>query len=239
MKTSDKAQDRDEAETDHYVTRSNWLRAAVLGAHDGIISISGLAVGIAAASATREPVMLGTVAGLAAGALSMAAGEYVSVGLQADSEAADIAREAQALAEHPEEKLAQLTKIYRGLGVSDATARQAAIEATESDALAAHVRAELGINDIHQPKPLQAALASLLAFTCGGMLPLSVVLLAPDTKMAFSLYGFSLVFLIVLGVLSAKTGGSSVAKAVLRTSIWGTLAMGVSAAVGALFGVVV
>lgn len=221
----------------HYIHRSNWLRAAVLGANDGILSTASLAIGVAAASATREPVVLATVAGLVAGALSMAAGEYVSVSSQTDIEQADIEREKDELKNMPKEELEMLAQIYRERGLKADTAMLVAKEFTEHDALGAHVRDELGINDISQANPLQAAWASGAAFTVGGLLPLVVVLLAPLTTMEYSLYGFTLLFLIVLGYLSAKTGGSSIKKGVFRVVLWGTLAMGLTAGVGYLFGV--
>lgn len=221
----------------HFIHRSNWLRAAVLGANDGIISISSLAIGIAAASQSREPIVLATVAGLVAGALSMAAGEYVSVSSQTDTEKADIAREVKELEEMPEQELAILAQIYERRGLQPATARLVAEELTAADALAAHIRDELGINEISQAKPIQAALASGASFTMGGLLPMAVVLLAPVLSMEYWLYGFTIVFLIMLGALAAKTGGSPVGKAIARISIWGTIAMGLSALVGYLFGV--
>jgi vacuolar iron transporter family protein len=221
----------------HYIHRSNWLRAAVLGANDGIISISSLAIGVAAASATREPIVLATVAGLVAGALSMAAGEYVSVSSQTDTEKADIEREKKELAEMPEEELAILAQIYEKRGLRKETARQVAIELTEKDALGTHIRDELGINEISQSNPIQAAMASGAAFSVGGALPLLVILFAPIKGLEYWLYGFTIIFLIILGVMAAKTGGSNVMKAILRITIWGTIAMGLSAFVGYLFGV--
>lgn len=221
----------------HYIHRSNWLRAAVLGANDGIISISSLAIGVATASATREPVVLATVAGLVAGALSMAAGEYVSVSSQMDTEHADIEREKQELAEMPDEELQILAQIYEQRGLKKETAMQVAVELTAHDALAAHVRDELGINEITQANPIQAALASGAAFTVGGILPLMVILFAPLTGMEYWLYGFTILFLIILGATAAKTGGSNIFKAISRITIWGTIAMALSAGVGYLFGV--
>jgi len=221
----------------HYIHRSNWLRAAVLGANDGIISISSLAIGVAAASSTREPIVLATVAGLVAGALSMAAGEYVSVSSQTDTEKADIEREVQELEKMPEEELQILAQIYEKRGLKKETALQVAKEMTAKDALEAHVRDELGINEISQAKPIQAALASGASFTVGGVLPLLVVLFAPLAGMEYWLYGFTTIFLIILGATSAKTGGSSIRKAIMRITIWGTIAMGLSALVGYIFGV--
>jgi VIT1/CCC1 family predicted Fe2+/Mn2+ transporter len=221
----------------HYIHKSNWLRAAVLGANDGIISISSLAIGVAAASATREPIVLATVAGLVAGALSMAAGEYVSVSSQTDIENADIKREEHELAEMPEQELQILAQIYEKRGLKKETAMQVAKELTAIDALGTHIRDELGINEISQANPLQAALASGTSFTLGGILPLLVIFLAPVKGMEYWLYGFTLIFLIILGAISAKTGGSGIIKAVIRITVWGTLAMGLSALVGYLFGV--
>lgn len=221
----------------HYIHRSNWLRAAVLGANDGIISISSLAIGIAAASSTREPIVLATIAGLVAGALSMAAGEYVSVSSQTDTEKADIEREIQELKEMPEEELNILALIYERRGLKKETAMQVAIELTEKDVLAAHIRDELGINEITKANPMQAAMASGTAFTVGGVLPLLVILFAPVKGMEYWLYGFTIIFLIILGTTAAKTGGSSVKKAILRITVWGTIAMGLSAFVGYLFGI--
>jgi VIT1/CCC1 family predicted Fe2+/Mn2+ transporter len=221
----------------HYIHRSNWLRAAVLGANDGIISVSSLAIGVAAASSTREPIVLATVAGLVAGALSMAAGEYVSVSSQTDTEKADIEREIKELKEMPEIELNILAQIYEKRGLKKETAMQVAIEMTENDALSAHIRDELGINEISQANPIQAAIASGASFTVGGVLPLLVILFAPIKGMEYWLYGFTTLFLIVLGTTAAKTGGSSIKKAVLRITIWGTIAMGLSALVGYIFGV--
>ena len=221
----------------HYINRSNWLRAAVLGANDGIISISSLAIGVAAASATREPVLLAALAGLVAGVMSMAAGEYVSVSSQTDIEKADIERERQELAEMPENELKMLAQIYERRGLKKETARQVAKELTEADALATHVRDELGINEISEAKPIQAAFASGASFTAGGILPLLVTILAPVGTMEYFLYGFTIISLVILGAVSAKTGGASIKKAVIRIVIWGTIAMGLSAFVGYLFGV--
>ena len=221
----------------HYIHRSNWLRAAVLGANDGIISISSLAIGVTAASSTREPIILATVAGLVAGALSMAAGEYVSVSSQTDTEKADIQREIIELREMPEEELKILAQIYEKRGLKQETAMQVALELTAKDALAAHVRDELGINEISQANPIQAAIASGASFTVGGVLPLLVILFAPLKGMEYWLYGFTIFFLVFLGAVSAKTGGSSIGKAILRITIWGTIAMALSALVGYIFGV--
>ena len=221
----------------HYINRSNWLRAAVLGANDGIISISSLAIGVAAASATRDPIVLATVAGLVAGALSMAAGEYVSVSSQMDTERADIEREKEELHEMPQAELEILAQIYERRGLKKETAKQVALELTAKDVLSAHIRDELGINEISQANPIQAAIASGTAFTVGGILPLLVILFAPVKSLEFWLYSFTIVFLVVLGIIAAKAGGSPILKAVLRITVWGTLAMGLSALVGYLFGI--
>lgn len=221
----------------HYIHRSNWLRAAVLGANDGIISVASLAIGVATASSSRDPILLATVASMVAGALSMAAGEYVSVSSQTDIERADIKREAKELAEMPELELQMLAKIYEERGLKKETAMLVAREMTEHDALAAHIRDELGITDINQANPIQAALASGAAFTAGGLLPLLVVIFAPVDNMVYSLYGFTIISLVILGAVSAKTGGAKPAKPMIRIVIWGTIAMVLSALVGYIFGV--
>jgi VIT1/CCC1 family predicted Fe2+/Mn2+ transporter len=221
----------------HYIHKSNWLRAAVLGANDGILSTSSIAIGVATATEFREPVVLATLAGLVAGALSMAAGEYVSVSSQTDVEKADIEREKIELEEMPEVELQRLAEIYEERGLKKETALQVAIELTEHDVLAAHIRDELGINEISQAKPLQAALASGASFTVGGVLPFLVTLFLPIKTMEYSLYISAILFLAFLGALAAKTGGSSVLKAVIRVTFWGTIAMVLTALVGHFFGV--
>lgn len=221
----------------HYIHRSNWLRAAVLGANDGILSTASIAIGVAAASNTREPVILATLAGLVAGALSMAAGEYVSVSSQTDVEKADIEREKKELKDMPELELQRLAEIYEQRGMRKETALTVAKELTQHDALGAHVRDELGINNINQAKPIQAAFASGAAFTVGGILPLLVSLFLPLNTIEYWQYGFALFFLIILGIVAAKTGGSSIKKAIIRITFWGTVAMGLTALVGYLFNV--
>lgn len=221
----------------HYIHRSNWLRAAVLGANDGILSTASLAIGVAAASDLRGPIVLATLAGLVAGALSMAAGEYVSVSSQTDVETADIKREKIELEEMPELELSRLAEIYVQRGLKKETAMIVAKELTDHDALGAHMRDELGINEVSQAKPFQAAWASGAAFSAGGVLPLLVALFLPIQHMVYYLYGFAILFLIILGILAAKTGGSKVGKAILRITFWGTVAMGLTALVGHLFGV--
>lgn len=221
----------------HYIHRSNWLRAAVLGANDGIISISSLAIGITAANSSRDAILLATLAGLVAGALSMAAGEYVSVSSQTDIERSDIEREKMELEEMPDEELRILAEIYERRGLKKETAAIVAKELTEVDALGAHVRDELGITELTQANPIQAALASGAAFTAGGFLPLLVALLVPLHQMEIALYGVTIVALTFLGAVAARTGGSSLKRGIIRVVIWGTIAMGLSALVGFLFGV--
>jgi VIT1/CCC1 family predicted Fe2+/Mn2+ transporter len=221
----------------HFIHRSNWLRAAVLGANDGIISISSLAIGVATASTTREPVLLATIAGLVAGALSMAAGEYVSVSSQSDLEKSDIEREKQELEEMPENELKILGEIYERRGLKKETAQQVAKELTEADALGTHIREELGINEVTQANPLQASFASGSAFSAGGFLPLIVAFLAPVKHMEYYLYGITILSLVILGAVSAKSGGTGIKKPVLRIVIWGTIAMGISTLAGYLFSV--
>ncbi len=222
---------------EHYTTRSGWLRAAVLGANDGILSTTSLAIGIAAASSTREPIVLAALAGLVAGALSMAAGEYVSVSSQSDIEVADLSREKMELKETPELELKELAKIYEKRGLEENLAMQVAIQLTQHDALGAHAKDELGINEITQAKPLQAAMASAASFIIGGLLPLLVAILAPLQFMVVYQYGFSILFLALSAVVAAKAGGSNRGKAVLRICFWGTVAMLMTALVGYLFNV--
>lgn len=223
----------------HFIHRSNWLRSAVLGANDGIISIASLAIGVAAASTTREPIVLATVAGLVAGALSMAAGEFVSVSSQTDIENADIERERKQLETIPKIELQRLAEIYETRGLKKETALIVAKELTEYDALGAHVRDELGINEVNQAKPIKAAFASGSAFICGGTLPLLGVLFMPLQNIEFHLYGLSILLLCILGATSVKTGGSSVSKAIIRVTFWGTLAMVLTALAGHLFGLAI
>jgi len=221
----------------HYVMRSGWLRAAILGANDGILSTASIVIGVAAASDTRDPIILAGVAGLVAGALSMAAGEYVSVSSQSDLEFADLKREETELKETPDAELIELAKIYEERGLSKNLALQVAEELTEYDALGAHARDELGINEISQAKPFQAAAASGGAFVFGGVLPVLVAMFGDVDSMVFLQYVFTTIFLALLGSVAAKTGGSNIAKAVLRITFWGTVAMGVTAFIGYLFGI--
>ncbi|MBC8984904.1 VIT family protein [Pedobacter sp. N36a] len=222
---------------EHYTNRSGWLRAAVLGANDGILSTTSLAIGIAAASTTREPIVLAAVAGLVAGALSMAAGEYVSVSSQSDIEVADLSREKMELKDTPDLELLELAEIYQKRGIEERLAMQVAIQLTAHDALGAHAKDELGINEITQAKPMQAAFASAASFIIGGLLPLIVSIFAPIKLMVFYQYGFSILFLALSAMIAAKAGGSNPRKAVMRICFWGTAAMLMTAAVGYLFGV--
>lgn len=224
-------------EEPHFINRSAWLRAAVLGANDGILSTASVAIGVAAASATREPVVLASVAALVAGALSMAAGEYVSVSSQSDLEKSDLLREQQELAQMPEEELQELAKIYEERGLRSETALEVAKQLTEHNALEAHARDELGISDLTEANPLQAALASAAAFFAGGALPMLASLFLPFGWMVVGQYGIALIALILLGYLSARTGGTELMRPVLRITFWGTVAMGVTALVGWLFNV--
>ena len=222
---------------EHYIHKSNWLRAAVLGANDGVISISSLAIGVAAASTTNTPVILATLAGLVAGAISMAAGEYVSVSSQTDIEHADILREKQELEDAPELEFRRLVEIYTRRWISKETATIVAHELTDHDVLAAHVRDELGITESSQARPGQAAWASGCAFVCGGALPMIIALFTPMQFMTYALYVSALASLIILWTVSARTGGASAKKAILRVVFWGTAAMFLTAFVGYLFGV--
>lgn len=221
----------------HFIARSNWLRAAVLGANDGILSVASIAVGVVSANSERETIILASLAGLVAGTLAMSSGEYVSVSSQTDIEQADIEREAEELRTMPELELEMLTEIYRQRGLKDETARQVAIELTEKDALAAHIRDELGITEINRANPIQAALSSAASFLAGGILPLIVTLIAPLKGMEYWLYGTAILALCLLGALSAKAGGAGSSRAVIRIAVWGTIAMIVSAGVGYFFGV--
>lgn len=223
----------------HYVNRVGWLRAAVLGANDGLLSTTSIVIGVAAANPDRNTIILAALAGMIAGAMSMAAGEYVSVSSQEDTEKADLLREKRELEEMPEVELGELAKIDQRRGVSKETALKVAIELSNHDALAAHVHDELGSNEITQAKPLQAAFASLGSFALGALLPFGVSLFAPIKEMVYFQYGFSIIFLMILGAISAKTGGSKIGIAVLRICLWGTVAMGVTALIGHFFGVTI
>lgn len=228
--------DVDSSSDNSFIKRSNWLSAAVLGANNGILSTASIAIGVAAGSDTRDFIILATLAGLVAGALSMTASKYVSVSSQTDTEKAEIAREKIELKETPRLEPLELAGIYEKRGLAKETALQVAKEFTKKDALAAHVRDELGIDEITPTKPIQAALASGAAFIFGGSLPLIVTLFLPEKNMEYTLYGSAIFSLMILGIVAAKTGGSSIWKAIGRITFWGTLAMGVSALVGYLFG---
>lgn len=220
----------------HNIGRIGWLRAAVLGANDGIVSTSSLLVGVAAASAGKPEILLAGSAGLAAGALSMAAGEYVSVSSQADTEKADLGRERTELNTQPEFELYELTQIYVDRGLDEALARQVAKQLTARDALAAHARDELSISSLTSARPLQAAIASAATFSVGAALPLFVVLLSPPDRIPWTVGTTALVFLALLGALGARGGGAPIRRAVMRVVFWGALAMAVTAGVGAVFG---
>ncbi len=223
----------------HRTHRIGWLRAAVLGANDGILSTASLIVGVASSHASREAVLIAGVAGLVAGAMSMAAGEYVSVSSQADTERADLDRERRELAEDDEGEREELASIYVGRGLDPALANQVAGQLMAHDALGAHARDELGISVHFSARPVQAALASGATFSVGAVMPLLVILVTPQTIWVPVVFGTALVFLAGLGTLASLTGGAPRLKAAVRVTFWGALAMGLTAAVGALFGTVV
>ncbi len=220
----------------HYVNRAAWLRAAVLGANDGIISTASLIVGVAAAAATRGDILTAAVAGWAAGAMAMAAGEYVSVSSQADSEAADLAREQRALNESPNEEKVELAHIYEERGLKPKLARQVAGQLMAKDALAAHARDELGFADGSAPKPIEAARASAIAFSVGAATPTLAAYLSPRDAVVIVVPAAALAFLVALGALGAWAGGAPVVRPALRVGFWGALAMAVTAGIGALVG---
>ena len=223
----------------HYVGRGGWLRAAVLGGNDGIISVASLIIGVAAANPAPSVIAISGVAGLVAGAMSMAAGEYISVSAQRDSELADIEREKQALEAMPKEELDELTAIYKERGLSDETAALVAKELMQNDALSAHLRDELGLSDEVAAKPLQAALASGITFTVGAALPVLAAVLAPPSWTIAAIAIVSVFALVLLGATGAKLGGAPVMPAVIRVVGWGVLAMAATAAIGSLFGIAV
>lgn len=223
----------------HMVHRIGWLRAAVLGANDGLVSTSSLVVGVAAAGSGKPEVLIAGIAGLVAGAMSMAAGEYVSVSSQTDAERADLARETRELAETPEAELEELTRIYADRGLDRELAEKVAVQLTERDALGSHARDELGISETVTARPIQAALVSALTFAVGAVVPLIVALLALETRIALLVATSTLVGLAVLGGLGAFAGGAGVVRGAARVTFWGALAMGATAAVGAAFGVTV
>lgn len=221
----------------HFITRSGWLRASVLGAIDGIVSIGSLTIGVAMANPAPGAVAVAGAAGLAAGALSMAAGEYVSVSSQADIEAADIRREKKALKARPEIELQELIEIYEARGLAPDTARLVAVELTEHDALSAHIRDELGLTEEGAANPLQAALASAITFSLSGAIPLSSALMAPAGQTVTWVLAVTLAALSLLGVAGARAGGAPIRPALIRVLVWGTLAMAVTSGIGHLFGV--
>lgn len=221
----------------HRTHRIGWLRAAVLGANDGIVSTASLVLGVAAAGAGSKSILIAGVAGLVAGAMSMAAGEYVSVSSQADTEHADLGREREELATDPEREHAELTDIYIKRGLDTDLASRVATQLTAHDALGAHARDELGISEALSARPVQAALASAATFAVGAAMPLLVVLLVPETALMWAVSGSSLLFLALLGSLAGRAGGASVITAAARVTFWGALAMALTAGVGALFGV--
>ena len=223
----------------HTITRIGWLRAAVLGANDGIVSTSCILLGVAAASADRAPVVLAGIAGLVAGAMSMAAGEYVSVSSQSDTEQADIARERSELAGMPEAERQELADIYVKRGLEEELAFRVADQLMAKDALGAHLRDELGISEVTTARPIQAAITSAATFTAGAILPLLSVLVAPAGTIIPVVVAVSLVILAVLGGLGAYVGGAGIVKPTLRVLLWGALAMAVSAGIGRLVGVAV
>jgi VIT1/CCC1 family predicted Fe2+/Mn2+ transporter len=220
----------------HYAERIGWLRAAVMGANDGIVSTASLVVGVAAANAARPAVMVAGVAGLVAGAMSMAAGEYVSVSSQADTEKADLERERKELAIDAEFERKELAEIYVTRGLEPSLAQAVADQLMAHDALGAHARDELGLTEIHTARPIQAALASAVTFAAGATLPLLAVLVTRSSTMIPLVAGSSLVFLAIMGGVAARTGGARVAVGAGRVTLWGALAMAATAAVGTLFG---
>ncbi|BBU59669.1 membrane protein (plasmid) [Mameliella alba] len=221
----------------HMVHRIGWLRAAVLGANDGLVSTASLVVGVAAAGSGRPEILIAGLAGLVAGAMSMAAGEYVSVSSQTDAEQADIARETKELKETPEAELNELTNIYVQRGLDEELARQVAVQLTEKDALGTHSRDELGISDTVTAHPVQAALVSAATFAVGAVIPLIIASLAPTAQIAIIVALTTLVALAVLGGLGASAGGAGIVKGAIRVTFWGALAMAATAAVGMVFGV--
>ena len=220
----------------HLIERIGWLRAAVLGANDGIISTSSLLVGVAAASTSPHEVIVAGVAGLVAGATAMAAGEYVSVSSQADTEAADLTKERRELVEQPASELDELTNIYVVRGLEPSLARQVAEALTAKDAFAAHARDELGLSAHVVARPVQAALTSAVTFACGAAIPLLIAIASPLPRIAWLVSGGSLVALAVLGAVGAQTGGAGIFRPMLRVTFWGAVAMGTTAAIGRLVG---
>ncbi len=222
----------------HRSNRTGWLRAAVLGANDGIVSTASLVVGVAAAATSRNEIVLAGVAGLVAGAMSMAAGEYVSVRSQADTEKADLSKERAELEVDPRSEHRELAQIYVGRGLEPELANEVAKQLMEHDALGAHARDELGISETLKARPVQAAMASASTFSVGAALPLATAALAPESWIMASVMGLSLCFLALLGALAARAGGAAAAPGAARVTFWGALAMAITAGIGRLFGVV-
>lgn len=220
----------------HRVDRIGWLRAAVLGANDGIVSTASLIVGVAAAAVSKGDILLTGTAGLVAGAMSMAAGEYVSVSSQSDTEQADLARERKELREDPAGELKELTGIYVNRGLDPQLAEQVANELMAKNALAAHARDELGISQITTARPIQAALTSAATFSAGAAMPLLAVILSPRPYLSWAVAAASLIYLAILGAIGAKTGGSDIVRGTVRVTFWGALAMAVTAGIGMLIG---
>jgi VIT1/CCC1 family predicted Fe2+/Mn2+ transporter len=220
----------------HSVDRLGWLRAAVLGANDGLLSTSSLIIGVASAHASRQSVLIAGLSGLVAGAMSMAAGEYVSVSSQADSESSDLKREVGELRDDPDGEAVELTGIYIKRGLDAALAREVAIQLMAHDALGAHARDELGISEQSTARPVQAAVVSALSFAAGALPPVVIAMLAPAGALPITVAAASTVFLAALGALGAKTGGADVLKGAIRVTFWGVIAMAVTAAIGAAFG---
>ena len=223
----------------HRSDRTGWLRAAVLGANDGTISVASLVVGVAASGASKSSILLTGVAGLVAGAMSMAAGEYVSVKSQADTESADLAKEKRELETQPEAELEELTAIYIKRGLDRPLAKQVAEKMTSGDALAAHLRDELGITETLRARPIQAALASAISFLAGALVPIAAVLLSPSAWLIAVSSATALITLAILGGTAAIAGGASMVKGSIRVAFWGALAMGITAGIGRLFGTIV
>lgn len=220
----------------HRTQRTGWLRAAVLGANDGILSTASLVLGVAAAGASTKAIVVAGVAGLVSGAMSMAAGEYVSVSSQADTEGADLIREGEELAANPDQEHEELASIYIKRGLDRPLASSVATQLMAHDAIGAHARDELGISDTLAAKPVQAAMASAGTFATGAALPLLIVIMIPHTALMWGLPAGALVFLALLGLIAARAGGAPALPSVLRVSFWGAFAMGLTAAVGMLFG---
>jgi len=221
----------------HFTERTGWLRAAVLGANDGLISTSSIIIGVAAAANSTSQILVAGTAGLVAGAMSMAAGEYVSVSSQADTEKADLKRETSALAANPQGELTELISLFVARGMTEQTARIAALEMTSFDALATHAREDIGISDALSARPFQAAIASAVAFLAGGLPPVLIALIAAEQALSWAVVGVALSMLLALGAIGARLGGAAVAPAALRVAFWGIVAMGITHLIGIQIGV--